>query len=642
MKSTKTKQMFRIGVIPIIMVLGLVLNGLWGQGELSSIVYDIYFSSDREGPGIYVTNTSGEFVRKLTCLDYGMIPSYMCISSDFSKIAYQAFVKGEPQSYVYIMDNAGMQEINLTIASGASYSIAEGPHFFYANWLYFSSDRSNNNGWFEAFRMFPNGSNVQPVSPIYSMWDPSTMSPDYSSLLLENADNWNLHSRLYVANPDGSNRRFLYDSPGYFGRMRGSAWLPNTNKIVFSGGPHDGNHSLFIINPDGTGLRTLGFPSVNNWPFGQYRWGMIIKFYTNDGQKVVFSANPTGNFDIYMQNIDGSTPTQLTTGAANDMNPIVTPDDQQILWISESNGLRSLWIMNIDGSAKRKIREDLGNVESFVMGAQESNNPPVALCNDISIYADQYCQAFINPADIDGGSYDPDGDNIELTVDNPGPFSIGEHIVKLTVTDEHGKSDTCQATVTVLDGFPPVPDLAILPTVSGECSAEITVIPTATDNCAGKINGATNDPLKYTTQGTYTVTWTYNDGNGNIVTQTQTVVVKDLSAPNIENIKANPGVLWPPNHKMVPVTVNVTATDNCDSNLDCRIITVASNEPINGLGDGDTSPDWEITGNLSVKLRAERSGTGNGRIYTITVLCKDASGNSSMRSIDVLVPHNKN
>jgi len=633
--------MFRIGVIPIIMVLGLVLISLPGHGQASSNAYDIYFSSDSEGPGIYVTNTSGEFVRKLTYLDYGMIPSSMCISGDFSKIAYQAFVIGDTDRNIYLVDNAGIQEINLTTASGVSNQMSEGPHFFYSDWLYFASERSNGNGWVEAYRVLSNGSNVQPVSPIYSMWDPSTMSPDYSYLLLENADNWNLHSRLFIANPDGSNRRLIYESPGYFGRMRGSAWLPNSNKILFSGGTHDGNHGLFIINPDGAELRTLGFPSANNWPFGQYRWGMIVKFYTNDGQKVVFSANPTGNFDIYIQNIDGSGLTQLTTGAADDKNPIVTPDDQQILWIAESSGMRSLWIMNIDGSDKREIREDLGYVESFVMGAQESNNPPTAICKDISRDADRYCQAFIGPADIDGGSYDPDGDNIELTVDNPGPFSIGAHIVKLTVTDEHGKSDTCQATVTVLDKIPPVPDLASLPTVSGECSAEISVIPTATDNCAGKIDGVTNDPLKYTTQGTYTVAWTYNDGNGNIVTQTQTVVVKDVTAPNIENIKANPGVLWPPNHKMVPVTVNVTATDNCDPNLDCRITSVASNEPVDGLGDGDTSPDWEITGNLSLKLRAERSGTGNGRIYTITLLCKDASGNSSMRSIDVLVPHNK-
>ena len=90
---------------------------------------------------------------------------------------------------------------------------------------------------------------------------------------------------------------------------------------------------------------------------------------------------------------------------------------------------------------------------------------------------------------------------------------------------------------------------------------------------------------------------------------------------------------------MVPVTVAVDASDNCDST--CQIISVASNEPVNGLGDGDTAPDWAITGDLTVKLRAERSGKGNGRIYTITVECADSSGNSTTDTATVRVPHDK-
>jgi hypothetical protein len=67
---------------------------------------------------------------------------------------------------------------------------------------------------------------------------------------------------------------------------------------------------------------------------------------------------------------------------------------------------------------------------------------------------------------------------------------------------------------------------------------------------------------------------------------------------------------------------------------------VASNEPENGGSDGDTSPDWLITGKLTLDLRSERAGNGSGRIYTITVRCKDASGNSSTRNVTVKVPHN--
>ncbi|UCH97900.1 MAG: hypothetical protein JSV88_13885 [Candidatus Aminicenantes bacterium] len=270
------------------------------------------------------------------------------------------------------------------------------------------------------------------------------------------------------------------------------------------------------------------------------------------------------------------------------------------------------------------------------------NQPPVALCKDIQVSADQNCQAFITPEDVDGGCYDPDeGDEITVSIDNEGPFSPGIHDVTLTVTDEHNESDTCQAKLTVVDTTPPLPDVPTLPTVSGECSVEITSIPTATDNCTGTVTGTTNDPLNYTEQGTYTVTWTYDDGNENTTMQTQTVIVKDITPPTIENLSASPNVLWPPNHKMAAVTLNVSASDNCDDAPHCQVIAVSSNEPVNGLGDGDTDPDWEITGDLTVNLRAERSGTGSGRIYTITVMCTDISGNNSTETVNVTVSPNK-
>jgi hypothetical protein len=66
---------------------------------------------------------------------------------------------------------------------------------------------------------------------------------------------------------------------------------------------------------------------------------------------------------------------------------------------------------------------------------------------------------------------------------------------------------------------------------------------------------------------------------------------------------------------------------------------VSSNEPMNGLGDGDIALDWVISGDRTLNLRAERSGTGSGRIYTITVACTDTSGNSTSSATTVTVPH---
>jgi Galactose oxidase, central domain len=95
--------------------------------------------------------------------------------------------------------------------------------------------------------------------------------------------------------------------------------------------------------------------------------------------------------------------------------------------------------------------------------------------------------------------------------------------------------------------------------------------------------------------------------------------------PTITSASASPNTLWPPNHKMVPVTVSVSATDNSGAMPTCQIVSVSSSEPINGLGDGNTAPVWQITGPLTVNLRAERSGKGTGRTYTIIVACTDAS-----------------
>jgi len=65
------------------------------------------------------------------------------------------------------------------------------------------------------------------------------------------------------------------------------------------------------------------------------------------------------------------------------------------------------------------------------------------------------------------------------------------------------------------------------------------------------------------------------------------------------------------------------------------------NVPINGLGDGDTSPDWVVTGDLTVNLRSERSGQGDGRTYTISVSCQDNAGNISTGDVYVEVPHDE-
>ena len=121
------------------------------------------------------------------------------------------------------------------------------------------------------------------------------------------------------------------------------------------------------------------------------------------------------------------------------------------------------------------------------------------------------------------------------------------------------------------------------------------------------------------------------------------VSVQDTRAPTL-TMNVTPTRLWPPNHTMRLVASDVVATDACDPKPSLAV-TVTSDEPINGLGDGDTAPDWSIEqdagGVVDVWVRSERSGLGDGRVYSLGAIATDGSGNGTSSAGTVRVPHNQ-
>ena len=137
---------------------------------------------------------------------------------------------------------------------------------------------------------------------------------------------------------------------------------------------------------------------------------------------------------------------------------------------------------------------------------------------------------------------------------------------------------------------------------------------------------------------TATVSAATPDSNPGNNTAHATVLASN-PAPVISNAVVSLPVLLPPNHKMVDITVSYNVTDNCGPLT--KTLSVSSNEPVNGLGDGDTAPDWQILDSNHIRLRAERSGRNSGRIYTITIKVKDSAGNSTSKQVFVTVPHDR-
>ncbi len=301
------------------------------------------------------------------------------------------------------------------------------------------------------------------------------------------------------------------------------------------------------------------------------------------------------------------------------------------------NGIRETG--NVSGGGSDNTPDD-----GLVTYQVTLNQPPVASCKNVTIYLDANGAASIVVSDVDNGSNDPDGTPLtyNLSKSNFTCADIGNNNVTLTVTDADGAISNCVAIVTVVDNTIPVITCPANVTVS--CVANVPAVNTAsvttTDNCPVTVTHVSDVITNQTCANRYTLTRTYKatDASGNNSTCSQVITVFDNTPPVITNASTNVTSLWPANHKMRDVIVNYNISDNC-ATATTTTLSVTSNEPINGTGDGDSGPDWEIVNNHFVKLRAERAGNGTGRVYTITITAIDGCNNSSTTTVNVVVDH---
>ncbi|HSP80982.1 MAG TPA: HYR domain-containing protein, partial [Myxococcaceae bacterium] len=227
-------------------------------------------------------------------------------------------------------------------------------------------------------------------------------------------------------------------------------------------------------------------------------------------------------------------------------------------------------------------------------------------------------------------------------------YALGTTPVTCTATDSAGNRSHCTFGVTVADTQPP--SISCPAPVTAECTGNggtevVLGEATAMDACSPtQVQGptATRYPV-----GTTEVTYSATDASGNTATCSSSVTVVDTQSPVVT--VGEPVKLWAPNHGYHTVRLadcGIVVEDPCggpltesqpQATLDC----VSSDEPEDGTGDGSTQADIVLVDSTTVKLRAERRGGGDGRVYRLHFTVRDAAGNATPGVCTALVMHDQ-
>ncbi|MBL7986084.1 MAG: HYR domain-containing protein, partial [Flavobacteriales bacterium] len=309
-----------------------------------------------------------------------------------------------------------------------------------------------------------------------------------------------------------------------------------TDNINFGAAPFFTLNDATDADAGGNGL--VNFPTLNSAHVlgSDTRVTGQLSAEANTTYRIEFFHNPPANVDptnygeahAFMSTID------LTTDGTGTVNI-----DQTIPYVLSSGDRVCATATKLLAGAPIATSEFGQNVVA--------NQPPVAVCQNATVYLNGGGSAAITTAMIDNGSFDPDGSIASLSV-NPVAVncsSVGTVNVTLTVTDNNGLTATCVAAVTVVDNIQPVisncpGDITV--NAGAACTATATwTIPSAEDNCSGYslVRTAGPAPGSIFPLGNTTVTYTATDASGNTSFCSFAVTVLDVTAPVITGCPSN-------------------------------------------------------------------------------------------------------
>lgn len=218
-----------------------------------------------------------------------------------------------------------------------------------------------------------------------------------------------------------------------------------------------------------------------------------------------------------------------------------------------------------------------------------------------------------------------------------------EGVTTLTffAADNGGNIEAAKTITIKLDKTPPAitGSTSPAPNANGWNNTNVTVSFQCSDTLSGLAAGSPPAPSVLLSEGAgQSVTGECTDVAGNSASATVAGINIDKTPPTLA-CSASPSVLWPPNNKLVTVNLSVTVADALSGPAGFTLASITSNEPDSGQGD----IQGFVTGTASIsgRLRAQRLGSGIGRIYTLSYSGPDRAGNVASCTATVTVPHDQ-
>jgi TolB protein len=368
-----------------------VTGALAGAAALVTLVafFGALFGGPRSGPGTLSTGIAPPATA-----------SPVTLGSVNGRIAFESVRDGNAE--IYVMRADGSDQINLTQNPAADFAPVWSPD---GARLAFISDRSGQQEIYVinvegALRGADGSGATQLTSGLTSLWSPLSWSPDGSRLAITrgpaNFPNDREDIDIYLVSADGSGAVSVIQNPQ---SDFAPQWSPDGSRIAFTG-LRSANNALYAINPDGTGLTTLGWEGGRD--AGSYAWspdGSRVAYFSvsrlrdddyrdevrvvgadssnektilalerpeqpvyfdlawsPDGTRLIFTSTHEGSADgsrqVYMMWVDGSGLTRITNGPEDHTAPHWSPDGKWLAFTANQGRAKNIYVMNVESAIR--------------------------------------------------------------------------------------------------------------------------------------------------------------------------------------------------------------------------------------------------------------------------------------------------